>query len=75
MFIIHLKYYCIIWLIIECYGHVFDTNGPFINVLRSLMKYIWSIYRLYGCNIFEILLYYIVNNRVIWSYIGYIWSI
>ena len=60
---------------IEWYGHVLDTNGPFINVLRSLMKCIWSIYKLYGCNILKILLYYMVYKRVIWSYIGYIWSI
>ena len=46
-----------------------------IDVVRSLIKCIWSIYRRYVPNIFEILLYYMVNNRVVWSYIRYIWSL
>jgi len=45
----------------------------FIYVIRSLIKCIWSVFRRYGHTTFEILLYYMVNNRVIWSYIRYIW--
>ena len=44
--------------------------ATFIYVIRSLMKCIWSIYWRYGHNTFEILLYYMINNRVIWLY-GY----
>ena len=46
-----------------------------IDVIWSLIKYIWLIYRRFGCDIFEILLCYMVNNTVIWSYIRYIWSL
>ena len=46
----------------------------FLYVIWSLIKCIWSVFRRYGHTTFEILLYYMVNNRVIWSYIRYIWS-
>ena len=36
-----------------------------IKLLRSSSKYIWSIYRQYGHNTFEIESYYMVNNRII----------
>ena len=67
MFIIYLKYYYIIWSVIEYYGHILDTYGHFIDGIWSFIKCIWSVYRRYVHNVFEILLYYMVNNRVIWS--------
>ena len=47
----------------------------FIYVIRLLIKYIWSTFRRYGHNTFEILLYYMINNRVIQSLFKCIWSV
>ena len=43
-----------------------------IDVLWSSIKGIWSMYRQYHHDTVEIVSYYMVNDRIIWSYIGYI---
>ena len=38
MVIINLKCYCIIWSLIERYGHILDTYSLCIDALRSIRK-------------------------------------
>ena len=67
-------------LIIITTSNDHDTLDIFVlvRVATSLRQYKFSIYmvniyRRYGHNTFETLLYYTVINRAILSYIGYIW--
>ena len=46
-----------------------------IGIVRSSITSIWSIYRRYGHNTLEILFYYMINNRVIYSHSGYMRSV
>ena len=50
-------------------------TASIIDVLWSTFMNKRSIYRRYGHNTFETLSYYMANNRIIWSHIGYIRSV